>query len=301
MRPSKYADRELYKTPIAMKIRRKPHWLQKKVTPADHAEMDRLLRRLDLNTVCRQASCPNISECFRQKQATFLIMGRDCTRSCSFCNVSSNRPAPLDPGEPSRIAEAVMSLDLEHVVITSPTRDDLPDGGSGHFAATVGSIRETSPQAVIELLVPDFQGSRESLGTVLSARPDILGHNIETVPRLYAVRAGADYERSLGLLKAAGEIDPSIPAKSGIMLGLGETREEILSTLADIHRTGCRYISIGQYLAPSRSHHPVAEYIDPSEFERYREEALSLGFAHVESAPYVRSSYHADRYKTHSS
>jgi lipoyl synthase len=279
-----------------MKIRRKPLWLQKKVNPADHAEMDRLLHRLDLNTVCREASCPNISECFRQKQATFLIMGKDCTRSCSFCNVSANRPAPLDPDEPFRIAEAVVSLGLEHVVITSPTRDDLPDGGSGHFAATVDRIRETSPLTVIELLVPDFQGSRESLAAVLSAKPDILGHNIETVPRLYSVRAGADYGRSLGLLEAAREIDSSIPTKSGIMLGLGETREEVLSTLADIRRTGCRYISIGQYLAPSRAHHPVAEYIDPSEFERYREEALSAGFAHVESAPYVRSSYHADRY-----
>ena len=283
-----------------MKIRRKPHWLQKKVSPADHSEMDRLLHRLDLNTVCREASCPNISECFRQKQATFLIMGRDCTRSCSFCNVSANRPAPLDPSEPSRIAEAVVSLSLEHVVITSPTRDDLRDGGAGHFAATVDAIRRASPQTAIELLVPDFQGNRESLATVLSAKPDILGHNIETVPRLYSVRAGADYQRSLSLLEASRELAPSIPAKSGIMLGLGETREEVLSTLADIHRTGCRYISIGQYLAPSRSHHPVAEYIDPAEFERYREEALATGFAHVESAPYVRSSYHADRYKTHS-
>jgi len=283
-----------------MKIRRKPIWLQKKVNPADHSEMDRLLRRLSLNTVCREASCPNISECFRQKQATFLIMGKDCTRSCSFCNVSSNRPAPLDPNEPARIAEAVKSLSLEHVVITSPTRDDLTDDGAGHFAATVGRIREISPLTVIELLVPDFQGSRDSLATVLHAKPDILGHNIETVPRLYSVRAGADYQRSLSLLEASREMAPSIPVKSGIMLGLGETREEVLSTLADIHRTGCRYISIGQYLAPSRSHHPVAEYIDPSEFERYREEALAIGFAHVESAPYVRSSYHADRYKTHS-
>jgi lipoic acid synthetase len=258
--------------------------------------MDRLLRRLELNTVCREASCPNISECFRQKQATFLIMGRDCTRSCSFCNVSAKVPSPLDPAEPARVAEAVMTLELQHVVITSPTRDDLPDGGAGHFAATVAAIRRASPKSAIELLVPDFQGSRESLATVLASGPDILGHNIETVPRLYSIRAGANYQRSLSLLEAAGEIAPSIPAKSGIMLGLGETREEVLSTLEDIHQTGCRYISIGQYLAPSRSHYPVAEYIDPSEFERYREEALAIGFAHVESAPYVRSSYHADRY-----
>lgn len=223
-------------------------------------------------------------------------MGRDCTRSCSFCNVSANRPAPLDPNEPFRVAEAVMSLELQHVVITSPTRDDLPDGGAGHFVATVDAIRKVSPKSAIELLVPDFQGSRESLTKVMASRPDILGHNIETVPRLYSIRAGADYQRSLQLLERAREIEPSIPAKSGIMLGLGETREEVLSTLEDIHRTECRYISIGQYLAPSRSHQSVAEYIDPAEFERYRIEALAIGFAHVESAPYVRSSYHADRY-----
>jgi len=280
-----------------MLIRRKPEWLQKKVAPADHADMDRLLGSLRLNTVCREASCPNISECFRQKQATFLIMGKECTRSCSFCNVSANPPAPVDPEEPERVAKAVTVLELQHVVITSPTRDDLPDGGAGHFAATVAAIRKASPHTVIELLVPDFQGDLQNLAMVIAAKPDILGHNIETVPRLYSIRAGADYLCSLELLKAAKVTSPDIPTKTGIMLGLGETAEEVLSTLLDIRATGCDYLSIGQYLAPSRNHYPVAAFIEPAEFDRYREKALALGFVHVESAPYVRSSYHAERYK----
>jgi len=279
-----------------MQIRRKPHWLQKRVSPASHADMDRLLGSLQLNTVCREASCPNISECFRQKQATFLIMGRECTRGCSFCNVDRLEPAPLDPAEPERISEAVVRLELRHVVITSPTRDDLPDGGAGHYAATIAAIRSRSPHTAIELLVPDFQGELSSIRAVLEAKPDILGHNIETVPRLYAIRAGADYHRSLELLRRSVELAPAIPAKSGIMLGLGESREEVLTTIADIRATGCSYLSIGQYLAPSRRHTPVVEFIPPEEFDRYRQEALALGFTHVESGPYVRSSYHAEQY-----
>lgn len=280
-----------------MQIRRKPHWLQKKISPADHAAMDRLLGSLQLNTVCREASCPNISECFRQKQATFLIMGKECTRSCSFCNVSANRPSPLDPDEPARVAKAVVALELQHVVITSPTRDDLDDGGAGHFAATVAAVRAAAPQTAIELLVPDFKGDLSSLARVLAAKPDILGHNIETVPRLYSIRAGADFDRSLQLLCTAKKTAPEIPTKTGIMLGLGETAAEVSSTLAAIRATGCDYLSIGQYLAPSRSHYPVAAFIEPAEFDRYRKLALSMGFSHVESAPYVRSSYHADRYQ----
>jgi lipoic acid synthetase len=280
-----------------MQIRRKPHWLQKKVSPTDHAAMDRLLGSLRLNTVCREASCPNISECFRQKQATLLIMGKECTRSCSFCNVSANLPSPLDPDEPGRVAAAVTALELQHVVITSPTRDDLADGGSGHFAATVKAVRAASPETVIELLVPDFQGSLQSLAVVTAAQPDILGHNIETVPRLYSIRAGADYRRSLDLLTAARESAPEIPTKTGLMLGLGESTAEVIATLIDIRATGCAYLSIGQYLAPSRNHYPVAAFIEPAEFDRYRAEAVALGFVHVESAPYVRSSYHADRYR----
>lgn len=280
-----------------MQMRRKPDWLQKKISPADHAAMDRLLGSLQLNTVCREASCPNISECFRQKQATFLIMGKECTRSCSFCNVSANLPSPLDPDEPARVAKAVVALELQHVVITSPTRDDLADGGAGHFAATVAAVRAAAPQTVIELLVPDFKGELQSLARVLAAKPDILGHNIETVPRLYSIRAGADFDRSLQLLNSAKKTAPEIPAKTGIMLGLGETPEEVSSTLAAIRATGCDYLSIGQYLAPSRSHYPVAAFIEPAEFDRYQQLAIAMGFSHVESAPYVRSSYHAERYK----
>ncbi|NVN99582.1 MAG: lipoyl synthase [Geobacteraceae bacterium] len=280
-----------------MQIRRKPHWLQKKVSTKEHLEMDRLLGSLQLNTVCREASCPNISECFSQKQATFLIMGKECTRSCTFCNVSSNPPSALDHDEPSRVAEAVLKLSLRHVVITSPTRDDLIDGGAEHFARTVAAIRNLSPDTVIELLVPDFKGNTASVATILAAGPNILGHNIETVPRLYSIRAGADYRRSLELLAAAKRIAPTIPTKTGIMLGLGETAEEVLSTLEDIRQTGCDFLSIGQYLAPSRNHHPVAEYIEPSRFEELRDSALAMGFTHVESAPYVRSSYHAERYR----
>jgi len=280
-----------------MQIRRKPHWLQKKVSPADHTEMDRILGSLRLNTVCREAACPNISECFRQKQATLLIMGKECTRSCSFCNVSANTPAPVDPDEPERAAKAVTALELQHVVITSPTRDDLSDGGAEHFAATVAAIRKAAPHTVIELLVPDFRGDLQSLAVVIAAKPDILAHNIETVPRLYSIRAGADYRRSLELLKTAKQISPAMPTKTGIMLGLGESAAEVLSTLIDIRATGCDYLSIGQYLAPSRNHYPVAGFIEPAEFECYREKATALGFTHVESGPYVRSSYHADRYK----
>ena len=279
-----------------MEIRRKPHWLQKKVAPGTHAEMERLLGGLKLNTVCREAMCPNISECFRQKQATFLIMGAVCTRQCTFCNVTKERPLALDAAEPERVAEAVARLCLRHVVVTSPTRDDLADGGAAHYAATVMAIRAAVPQVRIELLVPDFLGSRSSLTTVLAAGPDILGHNLETIPRLYSIRAGADYRRSLDLLAAAHELAPGIPTKSGLMLGLGETEAEVRAVLADLRAIGCSYLSIGQYLAPSRHHLPVVEYIHPQQFDLLKQAALDLGFAHVESGPYVRSSYLAEQY-----
>ncbi len=279
-----------------MQIRRKPPWLQKRISPSAHADMERLLASLELNTVCREASCPNISECFRQKQATFLIMGKECTRGCSFCNVERHPPLPLDPAEPARVAEAVARLGLRHVVITSPTRDDLEGGGAGHYAATVTAIRERCRETRIELLVPDFQGDINSLKIVLAAAPDILGHNIETVPRLYAIRSGADYCRSLELLRRVTELSPRIPAKSGIMLGLGESRGEAVAAIADIRATGCSYLSIGQYLAPSRRHAQVVEFVPPEEFDRLRGEAMAMGFSHVESGPYVRSSYHAEQY-----
>ncbi len=280
-----------------MEIRRKPEWLRKKVSPAANADMERLLSGLSLHTVCQEASCPNITECFRQRQATFLILGTVCTRRCTFCNVGKESPQPVDPQEPGRVAKAVERLALAHVVVTSPTRDDLSDGGASHYAATVAAIRDAMPKTAIELLIPDFQGSPEALRTVLLAGPDILGHNLETVPRLYHIRAGADYGRSLELLRAAREMAPEVPTKSGVMLGLGETEEELLAVLRDLRAAGCAYVSLGQYLAPSRSHEPVKEFVPPERFERLKEEALELGFAHVESGPYVRSSYHADQYR----
>jgi lipoic acid synthetase len=255
-----------------------------------------MLEDLRLHTVCREANCPNISECYRCGRATFLILGAACTRLCSFCNVSKKDPLPPDPGEPERVAEAVVRLALAHVVVTSPTRDDLPDGGAGMFALTVAAVRSTSPDTGIELLIPDFRGERESIATVVRARPDIIGHNLETVPRLYHIREGADYRRSLDLLHMLHALDPALKTKSGIMLGLGEEEDEVLGVLGDLLRTGCRYLSIGQYLAPSRHHYPVKSFVPPEKFEDYRERALAMGFGHVESGPYVRSSYLAERY-----
>jgi lipoic acid synthetase len=240
--------------------------------------------------------CPNISECFRSRQATFLILGNICTRLCSFCNVTKKTPLPVDPAEPGRVAAAVRRLDLSHVVITSPTRDDLPDGGAALYAETVAAIRENSPRTRIELLIPDFMGERGSLQAVAKSEPDIIGHNLETVPRLYEIRAGADYGRSLDVLRTLHEIAPALKIKSGVMLGLGETEGEVLSVCADLRRVGCAYLSLGQYLAPSRSHYPVQEFIEPARFEQYREKASAMGFEHVESGPYVRSSYHAEQY-----
>lgn len=280
-----------------MKITRKPEWLQKKINPAAHAEMERLLGDHRLHTVCQEAMCPNISECFRSRQATFLILGNICTRLCTFCNVTKKAPLPVDPAEPARVAAAVKRLNLSHIVITSPTRDDLPDGGASLYAETVAAIRSTSGRTRIELLIPDFMGERGSLATVAAAQPDIIGHNLETVPRLYRIRAGADFQRSLAVLKTLHEIAPDLKTKSGIMLGLGETEEEVLSACADLRRVGCAYLSLGQYLAPSKGHYPVQEFIEPGRFEQYKEKASAMGFEHVESGPYVRSSYHAEQYR----
>lgn len=280
-----------------MKLQRKPDWLRKKVNPAEQAAMRTLLGELRLNTVCQQALCPNIAECFSCGQATFLILGRDCTRQCSFCNVEKGAaPLPADNDEPRRVAEAVLRLQLRHVVITSPTRDDLDDGGASHYAVTVAAIRQRSPATAVELLVPDFGGDGQALATVLAARPAILAHNLETVPRLYAVRQGADYRRSLQLLERAALAADAAPTKSGIMLGLGETEAEVLAVLQDLRQAGCSYLSIGQYLAPSRRHQPVVEYVLPERFEELRQQALGMGFRHVESSPYTRSSYHAAKY-----
>jgi len=319
-----------------MKITRKPPWLQKRINPGAHADMERMLGELKLHTVCQEASCPNISECFRQRQATFLILGRVCTRLCSFCNVVKQATLPVDRQEPDRVAEAVVRLGLSHVVITSPTRDDLPDGGAGLYAATTAAIRAASSLTKIELLIPDFMGRTESLATVLGfhhpasnsdggqggeelateayhgvrreaddaantgirskAVPEIVGHNLETVPRLYHIRSGADYRRSLAVLETLHELDPALRTKSGVMVGLGETDDELFSLFADLRRVGCTFLSIGQYLAPSRQHFPVQAFIEPSRFDLYRQKGLELGFDHVESGPYVRSSYHAADY-----
>lgn len=280
-----------------MKMQRKPEWLRKKVPQGEQAAMRGLLSELKLNTVCQQALCPNISECFSCGQATFLILGRDCTRQCSFCNVDkAPRPQPPDPDEPRRVAEAVVRLKLSHVVITSPTRDDLRGGGAAHYAATVVAIRTASAGTAVELLVPDFGGDKTGLALVLAEKPAVLAHNLETVPRLYAVRTGADYQRSLDLLQTAAELAPAIPAKSGIMLGLGEEFDEVRAVMRDLRKVGCSYLSLGQYLAPSKRHQPVVAYIPPQQFDQLRDEALALGFRHVESGPYVRSSYHAANY-----
>lgn len=280
-----------------MNIQRKPEWLRKKVNPSDQTQMRKLLAELRLNTVCQHAMCPNISECFASRQATFLILGRNCTRQCSFCNIEKKPPVPADPGEPARVAEAVTRLALSHVVITSPTRDDLSDGGSGLYAATVKAVHEAAPTCRIELLIPDFMGSRSALEAVVTAHPDIIAHNLETVPRLYHIRSGADYFRSLELLRLSNQLNPGIAGKSGIMLGMGEELPEVIEVLKELRATGCVYLSIGQYLAPSRNHYPVQEYVVPDLFQALRETALELGFSHVESGPYVRSSYHADHYR----
>lgn len=279
-----------------MKIQRKPEWLRKKVNQGDQAHMRQLLGELRLNTVCQQAMCPNISECFSCGQATFLIMGTNCTRQCSFCNVEKNMPLPLDGEEPVRIGEAVKRLNLSHVVITSPTRDDLPDGGASQYSATVSAIRKVSVGTRIELLIPDFLGSQQSLMIIVASQPDIIAHNLETVPRLYQVRSGADYQRSLHVLKQCHELAPFISTKSGIMLGMGEEECEVVQLIDDLRGVGCTYLSIGQYLSPSKKHYPVQEYVQPELFEHMRELALNAGFSHVESGPYVRSSYHAGHY-----
>ncbi len=279
-----------------MNIQRKPDWLRKKVNPGEQTAMRNLLGELRLHTVCQQALCPNISECFSCGQATFLILGINCTRQCTFCNVERQAPLPVDYDEPDRIAEAVARLKLSHVVITSPTRDDLADGGASVYSSTVRSVRRQSPDTTIELLIPDLMGNQASLETVVQSHPDIIAHNVETVPRLYHIRSGAEYARSLSVLRLCGEMDQRIDTKSGIMLGMGETVDEVREVMQDLREVGCRFLSIGQYLAPGRRHFAVQEYIQPEVFVLMREAACEMGFSHVESGPYVRSSYHANRY-----
>jgi len=275
----------------------KPPWLNKKIHLGSCSEVKSLLRGMKLETVCEQASCPNIGECFSRSHATFLILGPQCTRFCSFCNVAKGKPSAPDTGEPARVAEAVKKLALKHVVITSVTRDDLADGGAGIFADTVLSIRKNTPQVTIELLIPDFKKSGDSLRAVADSGPDIIAHNVETVPSLYRfVRQGSDYRRSLDVLDVIKKISSSLKTKSGIMLGMGEKESEVIAVMGDLRAVKCDFLSIGQYLAPSKLHYPVKEYIAPEQFAYYKEKALSMGFSHAESGPYVRSSYMASAY-----
>ncbi|HHT37071.1 MAG: lipoyl synthase [Candidatus Wallacebacter cryptica] len=277
-------------------MKRKPEWLKVKYRSTDQVmEVHRLMENLSLHTVCQEAACPNLLECFGRKTATFMILGRFCTRNCTFCNVETNRPLPVDPSEPEHVAEAVAELGLKHVVITSVTRDDLPDGGAAHFADVITAVRKKSPSVQIEVLIPDFKGDHDALAKVLYAEPDILNHNVETVPRLYAaVRPQAIYQRSLQVLHQAKRISPHIITKSGIMVGLGETMDEIKAVMQDLRKVDCDLLTIGQYLAPSKKHHPVIEYITPESFNIYKAMGMELGFKHVESGPLVRSSYHAE-------
>ncbi len=279
-----------------METLRRPPWLAKKIAFDDHRATSRLLADIGLNTVCQEAKCPNISECYRQRHATFLLLGRSCTRGCRFCHVGRSAPQPPDPAEPRKVAEAARRLDLAHVVITSVTRDDLPDGGASHFAAAVAAVRRQLPAAAIELLIPDFQNAPSSLEAVARSGPDIIGHNIETVPRLYGLRAGADYRRSLAVLNGLKKLAPQILTKSALLLGLGETNEEIREVLRELRDAKCDLLALGQYLRPSLENTAVARYVPPEEFEELKSAALQMGFKHVESGPYVRSSYRAHEY-----
>ena len=273
----------------------KPRWLTVRAPgTSGYRRLKRLVREQSLHTVCEEANCPNIGECWHQGTATFMILGGVCTRACAYCNVEHGRPGPVDEAEPARVAEAVRTLELDYVVITSVDRDDLVDGGAGAFAATITTTRTLSPLCRVETLVPDFGGRDASLDTVLAARPDVLNHNIETVRRLYRrARPGGNYDRALRLLDRAHRHRPAAPTKSGLMVGLGETWNELIDTLADLHRVGCGILTIGQYLRPSAAHLPVARYYHPDEFAALKQVAITLGFGHVESGPLVRSSYHA--------
>ena len=276
----------------------KPDWIRVRAGSSSTRfyEIKALLREHQLHTVCEEASCPNIGECFGHGTATFMIMGDRCTRRCPFCDVGFGRPDPLDKDEPAHLAQSVATLKLRYVVVTSVDRDDLRDGGAQHFADCIRAIRQASPSTRIEVLVPDFRGRLERALPVLQATPpDVMNHNLETVPRLYRhARPGADYAHSLRLLREFRELVPAVPTKSGLMVGLGETDEEILQVMRDLRESGVEMLTIGQYLAPSAHHLPVLRYVPPETFKMYEREAQALGFAHAASAPLVRSSYHAD-------
>ncbi|WP_053956057.1 lipoyl synthase [Inediibacterium massiliense] len=278
-----------------MKVYRKPQWLRINLSQGRNLDdVENLLKKYSLNTVCREANCPNRMECFSKKTATFMILGKECSRNCKFCNVSHGELEEVDENEPENVANAALDLKLKHVVITSVTRDDLVDGGAGHFAKVIKTIKSNDPKIIVEVLIPDFKGDDEALSKVVKAKPEIINHNVETVPRLYEkVRPMAIYERSLQLLKNVKMMDNNIFTKSGIMVGLGEREEEVIEVFKDLRKAGCDFLTIGQYLPPSKKHYPLVEYIHPEIFEKYKEEALQLGFCFVASGPFVRSSYHA--------
>jgi len=273
----------------------KPDWLKVRAPGSpSYLRLKALMRELHLHTVCEEAQCPNIGECWHYGTATFMILGQVCTRACSYCAVAHGRPAALDLAEPERVADAIRVLDLNYVVITSVDRDDLADGGASVFADTIRQTRARVPACRIEVLIPDFQGSGEALRTVLDARPDVLNHNTETVPRLYRMaRSGGRYTRTLELLDRSRQYAPDIPTKTGLMVGLGEEWDELVATFKDLRSVGCQVLTVGQYLRPSPAHAPMMRYYHPDEFRELKDIALDLGFVHVESGPLVRSSYHA--------
>jgi len=272
-----------------------PEWLKKKAPSSSTlSQMEALLSGLSLHTVCQSALCPNMGECFSLRTATFLIMGDICTRNCRFCAITKGKPYPLDPAEPGNVAQAVKQLELRHVVVTSVTRDDLPDGGADHFSRTIKATRQTNPGTTVEVLIPDFQGSHQALEIVVNGFPEVINHNVETVPRLYpAVRPGADYQRSINLLQTVKSMNGRILTKSGLMLGLGEQYREVVAVLDDLRTAGCDALTIGQYLPPSPEHHPVIRYVTPPEFAGYRSLGEEMGFGYIASGPFVRSSYRA--------
>lgn len=273
----------------------KPPWLKIRLPSGpEYERTHRQIQQQHLHTVCQEANCPNIYECFSRQTATFLILGDRCTRNCTFCAVHSGEGEPLDDDEPRRVATAARQMGLRYVVLTSVTRDDLPDGGSRHYARTIKALRDAIENVSVEVLIPDFQGDQNALLTVLNAGPDVLNHNVETVARLYPdVRPQAEYRRSLDLLAQACAYAPHIPTKSGLMLGLGETIDEIEQALLDLRASRCRILTLGQYLQPSAAHYPVKQYVTPETFDRLRRTALGMGFEQVASGPFVRSSYHA--------
>ena len=278
-----------------------PNWIRDKVLvlrsggAKQISDMKLMLRDLSLHTVCEEARCPNIGECFVRGTATFLIMGDICTRNCTYCAIKKGKPAPIDSEEPKRIASAVKKLRLSHAVITSVTRDDIEDGGASHFAATAIEIKKYNNNTTVELLIPDFQGNSASIKEIADVCPDVINHNIETVPRLYAaIRPKADYERSLRILRLAKEFSPNSVTKSGFMVGLGETKEEIINVMKDLRAVGVDILTIGQYLRPSGNHYPVIRYVTPEEFHSYEEIGYNLGFSYVVAGPFVRSSYKAE-------